>query len=77
VFKATGSDSLDELIHKCRKWTPKKRKEFEQTLGINPKSMQHEDVKATQGMSDDEEWEFLKKKYIPELLDEANNEKES
>jgi hypothetical protein len=76
VFKATGSESLDDLITKCRKWTPNKRKQFESSLGIKPKSMQHEDVKATKGMSEDEEWEFLKKKYIPELAEE-NNETET
>jgi hypothetical protein len=76
VFKATGSESLDDLITKCRKWTPNKRKQFESSLGIKPKSMQHEDVKATEGMSEDEEWEFLKKKYIPELAEE-NNETET
>ena len=45
---------------------------MEQSLGLNPKSLQHEDVKATAGMSDDEEWEFIKKKYIPELVDETD-----
>lgn len=70
VFKATGSDTLDELIEKCRKWTPNKRKQLEHRFGIVPKSMQHEDVKATKGMTEDEEWEFLKKKYIPELVRE-------
>jgi len=72
VFKATGSNDLDELIEKCRRWTPKKRKEFENRFGINPKSMQHEDIKATTGMTEDEEWEFLKKKHIPELVDEGD-----
>lgn len=32
--------------------------------------MEHEDVKATKGMTEDEEWEFIKKKYIPELVDQ-------
>ena len=71
VFKATGSESLDDLIQKCRKWTPNKRKEFEQQFGIKPKSMEHEDVKATKGMTEDEEWEFIKNKYIPELVNQS------
>lgn len=77
VFKATGSETLDELIEKCRNWAPKKRKELEERFGINPKSMQHEDVIATKGMTDDEEWEFLKKKYIPELVEEESKKKDN
>ncbi len=69
MFKATGSESLDDLLTKCRKWTPNKRKQLEQRFGIKPKSMEHEDVKATKGMTEDEEWEFIKKKYIPELAE--------
>ena len=68
---------MDELIQKCQTWTPRKRKEFENTFGINPKSNQHEDVKATKGMTEDEEWEFLKKKYIPELVQEDNGNTKS
>lgn len=77
VFKVTESETLDELIEKCRNWAPKKRKELEERFGINPKSMQHEDVIATKGLTEDEEWEFLKKKYIPELVEEESKKKEN
>jgi hypothetical protein len=77
VFSATGCNNLQEFIQKCQKWTPRKRKELENFLGINPKSLQHEDVKATANMTEDEEWEYIKKKYIPELLVEDSSDKQN
>lgn len=68
IFKASGSDNLEDLLNKWKDWTPKKRKQLEEYFGVKPKSLQHEDVQATQHMTEDEEWEFIKKKYIPELL---------
>jgi len=47
---------------------------MEQTFGIKPKSMEHEDVKATAHMTEDEEWDFIKKKYIPELVVVGGND---
>jgi hypothetical protein len=73
VFKASGSDNLDEFLKKLKEWTPRKRKELEDYFGIQPKSMQHEDVKATKHMTEEEEWEYIKMKYIPELLDTSDS----
>jgi hypothetical protein len=70
IFKLSGCGSLQEMIHSSREWTPRKRRELEEFLGIEPKSSKHEDVLATKGMTEDEEWEFIKKKYIPELVDD-------
>jgi hypothetical protein len=67
VIRASGCDDLNEAINMWREWTPRKRREVEDFFGIQPKSMQHEDVKATAHMTEDAEWEYIKKKYIPEL----------
>lgn len=68
IFQLCGCDNLQDLITTWKEWTPRKRIELEERFGIQPKSMQHEDVKATKGMTEEEEWEYLKKKYIPELV---------
>jgi len=70
VFKATGCASLEELIRKCREWTPRTQLRMQNKLGLKPRSLENEDVKATKGMPEDEEWMFIKRKYIPELLTE-------
>jgi len=75
VFFFSGCNSLQELISSCRKWTPVKRKELEQKLGIKAQSIEHEDVKATAHMTEDEEWEYIKRKYIPELIENETNSK--
>ena len=72
IFRMSGCESLQEMINTWQEWTPRKRKELENYFGIEPKSMQHEDVKATKGMTEDQEWEFIKRKYIPELVEEEN-----
>ncbi len=75
IFRASGCDNLTEMITTLRDWTPRKRRELEDFLGVEPKSMQHEDVIATKTMSEDEEWDFIKKKYIPELVANDNENK--
>ncbi len=76
IFKISGCNSLEEMIDTWREWTPRKRREFEERFGIEPKSSKHEDVLATRGMTEGEEWEFIKKKYIPELVNDDQGEKE-
>ena len=76
IFRLSGCGSLQEMIGTWKEWTPRKRREMEGMFGIDPKSLKHEDCKATKGMTEDEEWEFIKKKYIPELVDDASNPKE-
>lgn len=70
IFKLSGCDSLQEMIGTWREWTPRKRRQLENAFGVEPKSLKHEDVIATKGMTEGEEWEFIKKKYIPELVDD-------
>ena len=72
IFRAHGCSTLEELIMIWRVWAPRKRKELlEDSWGIRPKSMQHEDIIATRGFSEDEEWDYVKRKYIPELVEES------
>jgi len=68
IFYASGCNTLQELIFSWRRWAPARRREMEQTFGIKPKSMEHEDIKATAHMTEEEEWDFIKEKYIPELV---------
>lgn len=75
VFHWSGCQTLQELIDTWREWTPRKRIELETKFGIQPKSMQHEDVVATKGMTEEEEWEYIKRKYIPELATTSKGEK--
>jgi len=77
VFKVLGCNSLQEMILLCETWAPRKRRELENRWGIRPKSLQHEDVKATQHMNEEQEWEYLKRKYIPELIDDDHHDSTS
>jgi hypothetical protein len=76
IFKLCGCNNLQDLIATWKEWTPRKRRELEERFGIQPKSLQHEDVKATKGMTEEEEWEYIKKKYIPELAMDENDKRE-
>jgi len=69
VFFASGCSNLQELLSTWRRWTPERRRDMERTFGIRPKSREHEDVLATAHMTEEEEWEFIKEKYIPELVE--------
>jgi len=64
------------MIEGFREWAPAKRRKFENMVGLQrPASFSHPDVEATKGMSEDDELDYLKKKYIPELNE--NNKKET
>ena len=67
IIRLTGCHSVNEFLDLCKVWTPRKRQQWEKALGLRPKSMQHEDVIRTKGMTEEEEWRYIQKKYIPEL----------
>jgi hypothetical protein len=71
IIRLTGCHSLNEFVDLCRVWTPRKRRQWEKALGLRPKSMQHEDVIMTKGMTEEEEWRYIQQKYIPELNEEG------
>ena len=62
-------------MEKCRTNVPKKRKEWEDRLGWVRGSDGLDDVVKTRGATEGEEWEFVKRKYIPELVDNNGNGK--
>lgn len=70
VLRVSGCRTLREMIYKCQEWAPRKRKEFEDYFGIEPSTNCDEDLRVTKNMTEKEEWEYIKKKYIPELCDE-------
>ena len=68
VFYGSGCNSVDELVGRCREWAPRKRQELQQFFGFSKSSSQdHPDFAATQGMSEDEELDYLKTKYMQDL----------
>ena len=83
VFYATDSKSLDDLIQKCRKWTPRRRESIEEFFNITSSTSKNrcknkwandEDVIATKNMTEDEELQYYQKKYVGnEVFDKSEN----
>jgi hypothetical protein len=64
---------VDELVSTWRSWAPKKLREFESALGIPvERSARIEYENDVKGMSEDEEWEYVKQKYGSEIRWEGN-----
>ena len=67
TFWATGSESTKELIQKCRSWTPRSRRRVEEFFGVPPLEEQwrkDEDVQATANMTENEELEYFRRRYV-------------
>ncbi|KAL3774169.1 hypothetical protein ACHAWO_009237 [Cyclotella atomus] len=80
IFYASDAHSVEDLISKWRKWAPAALHRIEKTLGIkNDRSEVREYERETRGMSEDEEWDYVTKKYEGELRweedDSGSNEK--
>jgi hypothetical protein len=59
---------VDDLISKWRRWAPLKLREVERMLGVRAdrrEAMEYE--RAVRGMSEDEELEYVRRKYGEEL----------
>ena len=68
VFFASGCHSTEELIATWRPWAPKKLKDMENALGVtshNSERIEYE--KAVKGMTEEEEWDYVKQRYGAEI----------
>ena len=69
VFYASDAHSVDDLISKWRRWAPLKLREVERMLGVRVadrrETMEYE--RAVRGMSEEEELEYVRRKYGEEL----------
>ena len=79
AFYVSGCRSMQELIDSWKTWTPQMRIKVENFFGISAHARntcyhQDVDVKAVAGMTEDEEIEYYKRKYIPELYENENTD---
>ena len=72
LFYASGYESVDEAVRSLREWGPRKRREMERLMGLpeGGVSASHPDIIATKGMSEDDELDYVKRKYMAELYEE-------
>lgn len=78
IFYASDAHSVDDLIKKWKMWAPVRLRQFENLLGIqNDRSEVREYERDTDGMSEDEEWDYVSNKYGHEMSwEEEQKEKE-
>jgi hypothetical protein len=62
-FYISGCRSFDEAFASFRRWGRKRRKEMEEWCDIDF-GKDHPDFSATKGMFEDEELEYIRKKYL-------------
>lgn len=76
LFYASGYESVDEAVRSLREWGPKKRREMERLMGLpeGGVSASHPDIVATRGMSEDDELNYIKRKYMAELYEGEGEE---
>ena len=68
IFYASDAHSVDDLITKWRAWAPATLHRIENTLGIKTdRSEVRQYQRDTRGMSEDEEWDYVTKKYEGEI----------
>jgi hypothetical protein len=81
VFYASGAESMQDLTEKWRQWTPRKLRQWEQFCGIARVEDRHKlkyasdpDVQQVKqlNLDEDEEVEYYKRKYIPELYEDED-----
>jgi hypothetical protein len=63
TFYASGYRSFQEAFDSFRGWGRKRRVQLEDWHGINL-SRDHPDMLATKNMTEEEEWEYVRKKYL-------------
>ena len=81
IFYASGCNSLDELISTWKSWAPNKLHQIENALGITAvgeerRLAKFEYEQAIKGMTEEEELEYVGKKYGKEIQWEDADDKE-
>jgi hypothetical protein len=79
LFYASDAHSVDDLITKWRIWAPKKLKQLEVLLGVKESSERAESreyEREVRGMSEEEEWDWVKNRYGGEIQWDADEEDE-
>ena len=81
IFYASGCNSLDELISTWKSWAPNKLHQVENALGITAvgegrRLAKFEYEQAIKGMSEEEELEYVRKKYGKEIQWDDVDDKE-
>ena len=81
IFYASGCNSLDELISTWKSWAPNKLHQVENALGITAvgegrRLAKFEYEQAIKGMTEEEELEYVRKKYGKEIQWENADDKE-
>lgn len=78
---ATGCTTFQELFIITRQWAVTKRQTLDVLLGVDQRVHrdQHPDIAATQGMSEEQELDYVYKKYFPqdEMVDPEGEQKDS
>lgn len=75
VFYFSGYDSISAMIEGCRAWAPAKRRQLEVIVGLpRSPSLDHPDFEATRGMSEDDELDYVKKKYLSGLYENKDED---
>ena len=76
LFYASGYESIDEAVRSLREWGPRKRREMERLMGLpeGGVSASHPDIVATKGMSEDDELDYVKRKYMAELYEDEDDD---
>ena len=76
IFYASGYESVDEAVRSLREWGPRKRREMERLMGLpeGGVSASHPDIVATKGMSEDDELDYVKRKYMAELYEDEDDD---
>jgi hypothetical protein len=70
TFYASGYRSWNEAVTSVRRWGRKRRSVIEESYGFDLGFRDHPDAKAIKDMTEDEELEYIQKKYLSNVTDE-------
>ena len=77
IFYVCDSHSTHDLISKWRRWGPEAIQHVERALGVtNDKTEVRQYENDVRGMSEDEEWEYVTKRYGDELRWDEDEKKD-
>jgi hypothetical protein len=65
IFYASGHRSVPDMVEGWKVWAPQKRRYFESLLGVSFATREcDEDLKAISQMTEEQELEYVEKKYF-------------